>query len=269
MKRILARNLAMAAALAVLAATAGTWPAAAADTKPDPAAAATAAAADLEPAALGALDKMGAYLQTLSAIEVEAVTQREDVLETGLKVQFQGTVKLVARKPDRLRIDVLSDRQDRQYFYDGKQFTLWARRVGYWAVAPAPPTIGELTVALQEKFGIEMPFVDLFRWGTPAADKSAITLAMDIGPSKVGDDPCEHYVFRQEGLDWQIWIQNGNAPLPRKLVLTTTTDEARPQFQAIYTWNTAPTINDADFTFVPPADAQRIVFETGASNKEK
>jgi hypothetical protein len=39
---------------------------------------------------------------------------------------------------------------------------------------------------------------------------------------------CEHYAFRQEGLDWQIWIQ-GDYPLPRKFVIRTLTDDARPQ----------------------------------------
>jgi len=48
-------------------------------------------------------------------------------------------------------------------------------------------------------------------------------------------------------------------------VLTTTTDEARPQFTANYTWNLAPSFNDEAFTFDPPADAKRIVFEEAAA----
>jgi hypothetical protein len=70
---------------------------------------------------------------------------------------------------------------------------------------------------------------------------------------------CGHYAFRQAGLDWQVWIQMGDYPLPRKLVLTTMTDEARPQYTATMTWNLAPSFNDAAFTFVAPKDAGRVV----------
>jgi hypothetical protein len=69
---------------------------------------------------------------------------------------------------------------------------------------------------------------------------------------------CEQYAFRQDGLDWQIWIQQGDYPLPRKLVLTTMTDDARPRHSQILTWNLAPSFNDAAFTFEPPKDAQKI-----------
>ena len=228
----------------------------------------------IEPAALAALDRMGAYLRTLKMFQIEAAVQQEEALDNGLKAQFAGVANLVARKPDRLRVEVSSDRQERQYLYDGKLFTLWARRVNCYATVPAPPTILELVNTVEEKFGIEMPLVDLFRWGAADNSNTGITAAVDIGPSKIGDADCRHYAFRQEGLDWQIWIQNGDCPLPRKLVLTTTTDEARPQYQATYTWNLAPTFKDADFTFEAPADAYRIVFEkippeAGASKKEE
>jgi hypothetical protein len=267
MKGIFLRNLAVVAALTTLVIVTGTLPAHTAVKKA--ASKKVAKTTAVEPAAIAALDKMGAYLRTLNMLHVEAVTQREEVLDNGLKVQFAETTTLLARKPDRLLVKVTSDRKEREFFYNGKKFTLWGPRVKFYATVEAPPTIGKLLDTLQSKYTIEMPFFDLFRWGATPASKSGITVAMDIGPSKIGDYSCEQYVFRQNGLDWQIWIQKGDSPLPCKIVLTTTTDSARPQFQAIYTWDMAPTINDADFTFNPPADAQRIVFDNGVSNKEK
>ncbi len=82
---------------------------------------------------------------------------------------------------------------------------------------------------------------------------------MFVGPSEIGGVTCGHYAFRQEGLDWQVWIQMGDFPLPRKQVLTTTTDEARPQYAATFTWNLAPSFNEAAFEFVPPKGAGRVV----------
>jgi hypothetical protein len=217
------------------------------------------------PDARATLDRMGAYLRTLQVFQIEAAIQQEEVLDNGLKLQFHGSTTLSARKPDRLRINVSKDWQERDYVYDGKQFTLWARRAGFYAAVPAPPTIGELAVMLEENLGVELPLVDLFRWGIDAAGTN-ITEVVDAGLSRIGGAECLQFAFRQEGLDWQIWIQSGDYPLPRKVVITTTTDEARPQFQATLTWNLAPTFTDEDFTFTPPADARRIVFDASTTD---
>lgn len=214
----------------------------------------------LEPDAMAALTKMGGYLRSLKAFQVDVITSTEDVLEDGQKVQFGGVMKLLARMPDRLFIAVDSDRQNRDYVYDGQTFMLRANRVKYYATVAAPPTVGALADALDKQYGLNLPLEDLFRWGGPQSKDSTITSAMSIGPSQVGGVTCGHYAFRQDGLDWQVWIQLGDYPLPRKLVLTTLTDAARPQYVATFTWNLAPSFNEAAFSVVPPKDFGRVVF---------
>ena len=219
-----------------------------------------AAAPAIDPDAIEALKKMGAYLNSLKAFRVQSATTRDEVLETGENIQYSGTTDMLAQRPNRLRLDVKSDRKARMWFYDGKSFTLYSPRTGYYATVSAPATIGQLADDLQEKYGLPMPLVDLFDWGTDKADIGAIKSATDIGPSAVEGTDCEHYAFRQEGLDWQIWIQQGPNPLPRKLVLTTLTDDARPQYSAVMTWDLAPAYNDQAFVFSPPKGSQKIVF---------
>lgn len=213
----------------------------------------------IEPGAMAALQSMGAYLRTLNTFQVEALTTNEDVLEDGLKTQYSGTVNILARMPDRLRADVSNERVDRMYLYDGETFTLFAKRLNYFATVPAPPTIGQLADKLDENYGIGVPLSDLFRWGTPGFSTEAIKAARDLGPSDVLGTTCQHFAFRQDDIDWQVWIQKGENALPRKLVITTKTDEARPQTSALYTWNLAPSFNDATFTFDPPAGAGKVV----------
>ncbi len=248
------RHWYMGAALAA-AVAAGAAPAGAETPAPS-----AAAKSVVDAGAKAALEKMAAYLRTLKTYRVEARTSTEEVQDDGQKSETDGVTQVVVRMPDRLRVDVKNDRQDRQYLYDGKNFTLYGARVGYYATVPAPSTVRQLVDTLDEKYAIAVPLVDLFLWGADGAnDAAAITAAADLGPAQVEGTTCQHYAFRQEGLDWQAWIQKGEFPLPRKLVLTTTTDEARPQFRAIYTWDLAPSFNDAAFTFDPPSDAQRIL----------
>jgi hypothetical protein len=213
----------------------------------------------VDAASVAALNSMSAYLRTLKTFQVEAATTTDEVLDDGQLVKYSGTTNIVAQFPNKLLADVSSDRNERQYVYDGKTFTLLARRVGYYATVPAPATVRELADVLSAKYDIEVPLSDLFLWGAPGWNSASITSALDLGPGEVGGTTCQHYAFRQEGVDWQIWIQKGDFPLPRKLVITTLTDPARPQHSATYTWNLAPSVNDAAFTFTPPKGASKIV----------
>jgi hypothetical protein len=219
---------------------------------------------NLDTAAMSALQRMGTYLRSIKSFEVTADTTRDDVLETGQLIQLDSHVTVLARLPDRARIEVTNPRQQRLYLYDGKQFTIWGELINYYATVPAPATLSKLLPELRDKYDLEMPLEDLFFWGTPQATTRDITSALDVGPSVVSGITCEHYAFRQDGLDWQIWIQQGDYPLPLKVVSSTLTDEARPQYSAVYTWNLAPSFNEAAFEFSPPKGAQRIAFDTAA-----
>jgi hypothetical protein len=243
---------------AVPAGTTGTT----APAKPDAAASSTAAASDTaverDPDAIKALENMSNYLRTLKAIQVHATTSRDEVLDDGQNVTFAGTVDMIAERPNHLRVEVINDKQHRMYFDDGKTFSVWARRANYYATIPAPPTLRELADKLSNQYNLEMPLADLFYWGDRKSTDDIVG-AIDIGPSVVDGTTCEHYAFRQEGADWQVWIQEGDYPLPRKLAITTTTDPARPRFTSVITWNLAPSFDDAAFTFEPPKDAKRIM----------
>ena len=222
-------------------------------------ASAAADAGAIDPAAIGALTAMGAYLRSLDAFQVTVTTTDEDVLDDGQKIQYDGVTDLLVDKPDKLRASVVDSRRDRLWLYDGRSLTLYGRRVNYYATVAAPPTLVELVGKLEEEHGLSLPLVDLFRWGAPGYEATGITAAIDVGPAAIGGVSCEHYAFRQADLDWQVWIQRGAFPLPRKLVITTRTDEARPQHAAVYSWNLAPSFSEGTFTFVPPAGAGRVV----------
>lgn len=212
----------------------------------------------LDEAAIGELKRMGAYLRTLKDFQLKADLVTEDVRTDGQKVQVMRTVDLLARRPDRMFAEVKNDRQRRLFFYDGSSFTLYAPRQNYYATVPAPATLAKLADQLEAKFNLQLPLVDLFRWGTPEGDVNIIKGAVDLGPSAINGVTCEQYAFRQEGLDWQLWIQRGENPLPCRVVITTLTDEARPQHMATYTWNLAPSYNDESFVFHAPSGANKI-----------
>jgi hypothetical protein len=252
---VIAFGLAAFTALSVCSAQQAPAPAA---TPPPPTAATTPAGPVIEPDAVAALHRMGAYLRTLKAFSLQADTVIDEVTDDGMKLQFGGTVTMQARRPNGLRLAVNSDRKHRQFIFDGKTMTLYGDRTGYYATVPAPGTIKELLAAANEKYDLKMPLADLFAWGVDDTSEAAIKEAALIGPAQIGGALCDHVAVRQEGADWQVWIERGKTPLPRKLVITTTTEPAQPQYAVTMRWNVTPKFDAASFKFVPPKSAHRI-----------
>jgi hypothetical protein len=83
--------------------------------------------------------------------------------------------------------------------------------------------------------------------------------------STIKGAPCAHYAFRQPDVDWEIWIEEGQAPVPRKLVITTTSEKTQPQHTAVMSWTLGARLDDQMFAFTPPPDAQRIDFAVGSA----
>ena len=214
--------------------------------------------ATVDPAVTSALSAMSSYLRTLQSFHVQAVTSTDDVLNDGEKIQYNQAVDLKALKPDRLSVIVTGDDMHRLYLYNGTSFTMYGKSLNYYSTIPAPATIKDTADLLETKYGLQLPLVDLFHWGTASAAGGQITSAFDVGQETVANAICEHYAFRQTGLDWQIWIQKGESPLPLRIVMTTTSDEARPQHEALLTWDLSPTFEPTTFQFDPPASARKI-----------
>ena len=224
---------------------------------------------NIDPGAMEALNKMSAYLRGLKAFQVDSEVTTDDVLDDGQIITDIKNNTLLSVSPNLLRAELKSDDNDVFLFYDGKNFTVYGKLVNYYATAPAPDTTAQLVDKVDADYGIEMPLVDLFKWGTDESAVKKITSAFDVGPSTVQGITCEHYAFRQEGLDWQIWIQLGDYPLPRKFVIRTLTDDARPQHTSNLVWNLAPSYNEAAFTFDPPAGTQRIALKEIKADRTK
>src|SRR5688572_2393656 len=184
---------------------------------------------EIEPAAVAAVKQMGEFLRSLDDVEFRAKITRDEVLDSGQTIQQQQVLTAYVRPPTGLRIDAVSAERERQFYYDGKTLTVFGPRTMYYASIDTPPTIREMINAIAEKYELEMPLSDLFFWGTEDDDITAVESAFRVGVDRLGNRLCDSYAFRQEDVDWQVWIERGTEPLPCKLVVTDLSDEARPQ----------------------------------------
>ena len=219
------------------------------------------------PDALAALERMGDALRSKDVFTMKADVTKEDVLGSGEKVQFAGTLEISARRPDRFRIAAVSDTRDRQIYYDGKSVTVYAPKLGVYGTFAAPATIGQTLRTARDRYSIEMPLADLFTWGTDNSAAAQLTSGFLIGPEHVDGRDCNHYAFRQPNVDWQIWIAADESALPCKLVITNTEDDSRPQYSAVMHWDFPAAIADGVFAFAPPASANKIVIVDQAATQ--
>ena len=87
--------------------------------------------------------------------------------------------------------------------------------------------------------------------------------ALYLGLHRVRGIRCHHLAFSQDNIDWQIWIEDGHQPVPRKFVITYKKVKSHPQLTGeIYDWNFAPHLSDSLFNFLAPPNATRTEFSS-------
>lgn len=217
----------------------------------------------IEDEAIDAIKEMSNFLVSANTLAITSQGSLDVVTNDGQRIQLDGTTKYKVRKPGFV-IDYSSNIKDRRFIYDGKTFTVYSPKLGFYAQAPAPATNRETLDAIYNKFGISLPLEDLFRWGDGSnADRiQALKSAYEVGSATIDGVDTDHFAFREADVDWEVWIQKGDQPVPRKLVIVDRTDPARPTFTARLNWQINPTFTDADFTFVPDANAKKIQLAT-------
>ena len=214
----------------------------------------------IEPAAAAAVLRMSDYLRALPMYSVRAETTTDEVLLAGPKVQFAGLIEGTFKAPDRLWMRIARDQGDeQQFFYDGTTLSLWVDAKKVWASVPTPGTVGETIALVEAKYDVAFPLGDLLALAFRNELLKDVKAGVVIGAGRVAGIECEHLAFHQDGIDWQLWIEKGARPLPRKLVITTLGEASQPQHTEVLTWDLAPKIEAATFTFKPPEGAQRIV----------
>ena len=217
------------------------------------------------PDALAALERMGEHLKTLKQFTLSAATTSEDVLDDGEKVMIGGDITYHVKSPDRLRLDIATDKRERHYFYNGNTVTVYAPALKFYSIFAAPDTIAKTIDEAEETYKVEVPLADLFYLGTKGskADASNIISAFYVSNSTINGTVCAHYAYRTATAHFQVWIYKEGEPLPCKIVRDIAEDPARPQYTAVLTWKTNETFAEEVFNFTPPENVKMIKMGRG------
>ena len=213
----------------------------------------------IDPQADEQLKRMSDYLAQAQFFSVNAEIWQDVQLGSGQQVQAGRLLDLQVRRPNRFHAEMHSTRHNRGLYYDGKSITLLHRIHNFYGSIPAPATLDEALDVAMERFGIAMPLEDIVASDPYRNAISNVVSGIDLGPVTVLGVPCEHLAFSMGTVDWQIWIEQGAMPVPRKIVFTYKDEEGSPEYTAILShWDFQTRLPDFLFNFEPPAGASKI-----------
>jgi hypothetical protein len=207
------------------------------------------------------LEKATKFLAEQQRFTVQTQSTLEGVLTSGQKIEFDFSVNLAVERPNRLRAERVGDVIHQVFYYDGSTLTLSNPDDLYFATTTAPATLdGMLDYALQT-LDIAAPGGDLLY--SNAFDKfmEDVESALVVGESVIDGVRCHHLAFHKPYVDWQMWIEKGDRPLVRKMVIASTDVEGAPEYSVVLTdYDFSPKFADGTFHFDPPEDATAIAF---------
>ena len=215
----------------------------------------------IDPQADQLLRKMSDYMAGLEQFSVQTENSVEVVLRSGEKIQFINPAELSLQRPNKLQANRKGDIVDQEFYYDGKTLTLYDKESNHYVTVEAPPTIDETIDFAREQLDLYAPGGDLIYKNTYSILTEDVISGSYIGLSVVGGIKCHHLAFRGNEVDWQIWIEAGDKPLPKKFIVTSKWITGAPQFiLVIKSWDFSPRFTEDMFTFKPPKDAQSADF---------
>lgn len=220
-----------------------------------------AQAVSVDPDATRILQRMTDYLGSLKQFSVHTQNTLEDLLDSGQRVDIDISANVIVSRPGRLRAERKGELLDQVFYYDGKSLTLHNPTENVFATEPAPATIEEMLDYTRESLGLIIPAADLVYRNAYPLLMQGVTSATVVGKAVINGVTCDHLAFSRPDVDFQVWVADGDQPLPCKYVVTDTSTPALVSITTVMSdWNVAPAVADASFTFTPPAGAVAITF---------
>jgi hypothetical protein len=184
---------------------------------------------------------------------LEVVTKDEQKLA----LASSGTATL--KRPDKIHVTRAGGFADVEMSFDGKTLTLLGKNLNLYTQLDVPGTIDHLIDELKDTYHRPLPAADLLLSNSYDALMLDVVDVKDLGSGVIGGVECDYLAFRENEVDWQIWIAHGKRPYPYRFVITSKLISGGPQY-TIQTrdWKTGGEVAATDFRFKNPTKANKV-----------
>jgi hypothetical protein len=215
----------------------------------------------IDPEAHRLLRQMGKYLGDAREFSFRAAITYDVVQAGSQKIQYGGTSRIAMRRPNKLHVRYSGDERETRVFYDGKTFIILNPLKKVYTKTSVPPVIDAAIDQVFEKHGFTVPIADLVYQDPYRVLIENVESGFLVGRAWIKGKPTFHLAFTQNEIDWQIWVEDGPRPLPRKLLITYKNEPGSPQYTALLSgWNFQPRLSDSFAEFHPPIGSDEIEF---------
>jgi hypothetical protein len=215
------------------------------------------------------MQKVSDFYGTLSHFQY-VVFDSIDVVKDGVKVQFSHEREGIVSRPNFFQASVVGDITNRTMWKDKDSFTVLDNETNEYFTIEFEGSIDELLDVLINRFNVSIPLADIFSRDMKSTMLSNIKTGRYLGEHLAVGRNCHHLVFTQDNIDWQVWVDMGDKPILRKLIITYKQLEGQPQYTAEFdsfeSLVEAPS-NDV-FKFAPPDGAVEIDLKARIAEKE-
>jgi hypothetical protein len=202
---------------------------------------------------------MSDLLKGAGSFTFKAVSDREQPSVNGPLLDFFAVSTIAVTRPNRVRVDTTGDLHDASLWYDGKTVTIYSAKSSYYGQTAAPPTIDGMVLMLMDRFQVPFPAAGFLLKDPYAKMMEGVKTAFDAGAARIDGAACRHLAFSEEDADWQVWVEDGAKPLPRRIAVTYKKVAGSPRIvTSLSDWNLSASVPSGEFVFAPPAGATKV-----------
>lgn len=208
------------------------------------------------------LMRMAEFLSKAQRFSVGVSGGYDAVQESGQKIEFGEKRMVTLSRPDRLRIE--SERSDGAKtltVFTGKEIMLIDMASKVYASAPQTGGLDETIIHYVKDLGMRLPLAVLLVSQLPAELKERVRSIDYVEKTSILGAVSHHLAARTDSVDFQVWVSDGDRPLPQRIVITYKQAKGEPRFWAQFSdWNLAPAIVETTFAVKPPEGLQKVAF---------
>ncbi|WP_243370793.1 DUF2092 domain-containing protein [Microvirga solisilvae] len=209
--------------------------------------------------AQGILKTMADYVGRQENVSLKYDADVEAVTPALEKIQFSASGDITLSRPNKFRVSRTGGYADVELISDGSNVTIHDRGGKRFAQVPAAGSFEEVVDRLRAEAMLELPGADLLLSKSYDELMAGVLEAKHVGRGVVEGVECEHLAFRNLDTDWQIWIEIGERPVPRKYVITSKSVGASPQYTLrLRDWKAGVNPTADAFAFKPPEGSNGI-----------
>ncbi len=203
------------------------------------------------------LKDMCSFMAATKAYTAIGHVLEDRVQDNGMKLKFSRSSTIAVNKPAQLRAETKGEFTDKLTVINGPKMSILDNEAGVYQEVEVPVGLAATMDHLLETYGVNVPTSDLLTEDPYTSINTGVITGEYVNKSELNGVVCHHLAFRQLDVDWEVWIQDGDKPLPLRLVITDKTKVGNPQYMLEFTdWNLQPSFADDTFEFKAPEGAE-------------